>query len=162
VGTWQIVTACAPSSSANAGLSVCPSATLSTTFSGASGTATFNADGTYSLSFSLTAAESYTIPQSCLSQNGTTATCSDVQGQFASGLGDGGASASCSASGGGCSCSVSAPATKLAESGTYTTSGNSLTNTPSGGSAEAAQYCVQGSTLHVQPSGSNEEIVATK
>jgi hypothetical protein len=154
VGDWNIVGACITSAALenfDIGLD-CPTATSSVTGLNVSGSASFNADLTYTRTQTLSATVQLTIPMSCLMvEGGITLTCA----QFDQGLQQALAmqpglyqSAHCAGSTT-CSCTfILSPQTR-SESGTYTTSGTTLTTTSSTGATDADQYCVQGNELHI-------------
>src|SRR5579872_7012075 len=72
VGTWNIIgaSACGSASSAS-----CPGLIITVPSISESGTLTFNADLTYSVSLSQSIAEAITVPDSCLSSGTASVTC---------------------------------------------------------------------------------------
>jgi hypothetical protein len=56
-------------------------------------------------------------------------------------------SATCATSGSACVCQLST-VQDATEAGTYTTSGTTLSTTPTGGTASTGSYCVKGNELH--------------
>ncbi len=158
VGTWNVVDACtsgAPTSAANPN---CPSEMLHVSSSTVSGTMTYNADMTYSISFTETASDTLTLPVSCLG----TYTCETFPMTFNSTT-----MATCTTAGAYCNCNVPF-SVKNTTQGTYSVSGNTLTTTASNGGSSnvgGGGYCVSGSTLHllsVPMGGTFQDIVATK
>jgi hypothetical protein len=153
VGTWKIVAACADVSAGDAGANpACPNETVSAGPITASGTVTFNADKTYSVSFTESVSEKLFVPASCLSANGVTLSCSDLGTEFnGTSVDDAGTTTvACTASGTDCNCTFDVSEQNTSEMGTYTLSGNTFTTTASGsGTPGTASYCVQGNTLHV-------------
>jgi hypothetical protein len=159
VGTWNLTDFCV----ANGALGGdptdggCPGASMTGSIT-PSGSITFNSDGSYSQSvLNLTLTQTLTIPTSCVPSGKT---CDPTSLNI--NTGDGG-TASCAVTGANCVCTGTAPQNpSAAKSGTYTTSGTSLT-TDDGG---ATPYCVQGTTLTVQDPGKSGSpasvIVATK
>jgi hypothetical protein len=144
VGDWRITSSCIKGMD-TLGNSSCPTATV-TSSATATGTTSYRADMTYTVSFTLTGSDSVVIPASCLSA-GTT--CDQVNQVFFRGLLP---DLRCSsASSGGCNCSLVVPPTPIAETGTYTTSGGTLTTTPTGATPDSGGYCVKGDQLDLTP-----------
>jgi hypothetical protein len=172
VGTWNIVTACANASSSSTSNTMCPNESLQSTSLTASGTATFNADMTYSVDVTESLSETVIVPTSCLTVGTTTITCDELSTAFGGALAtDAGAPmATCTSSGGNCDCTISLSGLSTHETGTYTLSNNSVVTTPMGGTASSGDYCVQGNTLHLVSSADMgggmpavaTDIVATK
>ncbi|HTB78212.1 MAG TPA: hypothetical protein VK762_33440 [Polyangiaceae bacterium] len=173
VGTWNIVTACASASSSSTSNTMCPNESLQSTSLTASGTATFNADMTYSVDVTESLSETVIVPTSCLTVGTTTITCDELSTAFGGALAtDAGAPmATCTSSGGNCDCTISLSGLSTHETGTYTLSNNSVVTTPMGGTASSGDYCVQGNTLHLVSSAMDmgggmpavsTDIVATK
>jgi len=112
----------------------------------ASGTYTFNADGTYTTTASVSDSDAFTFGAACLSNNGVTQTCAQLASALMSSANPLATTSlwECSPRAvGGCSCTASVTASAT-PSGTYTTAGNVLTETPTGGAAFALGYCVHG------------------
>ena len=105
------------------------------------GTVTINADMTYTADTRTMGSASFSIPGSCLT--GLTS-CDMLEDE--STMCDGTIDTSCS-------CDITFDETST-ETGTYSTSGNNITLTPSGGSADTGEYCVSGNTLRVSVEGS--------
>jgi hypothetical protein len=152
VGDWNISGACVdPDAITNQDIesirSLCPTIEYETSYT-ASGSASFT-ETSYTLAINRTVTATVHVPASCLTPFGLT--CSTLNGllqQEVGGSGSGDPTISCSGSGS-CTCIIAAPQ-QVAESGTYTTSGTTLTTTPSGsGAPSSTEYCVDGSTLHV-------------
>ena len=147
VGNYNITSACLTLSSMDMPLEGCPGATVNTSGIRVSGSASFNADMTYTLNETISASASETIPASCLTMNGITLTCQQLDqaiqqlvtenpGVFQS--------AHCSGASS-CICSFTLAPVTTNDSGTYTTSGTTLTLSGGGG----GEYCVQGNELHL-------------
>jgi hypothetical protein len=139
VGTWKVTQTCLTATGNLGNLCDGGDAPANLAFS-FSGTLTFNADGTYSsaLTGSETAHEYF--PSGCAPFG---ATCAQLGQQVI----DGG-SISCSLdSAGGCTCDSMAPARDSSQSGTYATSGSTVSTTHDG-TTSVASYCVQGSVLY--------------
>jgi hypothetical protein len=140
----------------------CPGMVLHADGISVSGTITFNADLTYTDTLMTTTTVTDSLPAACLMQGPITFTCSQVQAYFNAGR-DAGSQATCTSNAsGGCDCTVMQSSSSTAM-GTYATSGDSVTLTPtSGGSGPNTNtYCVQGNKLYVY-SGGTIEIEATQ
>lgn len=169
VGTWKITNVCASGMLSNSLGSVCPGASEQVGSINASGTATFNSDGTYSTSTTASASVTLTIPNSCLSQSGVTISCGAIGSSLANP--DAGTSGSCASNGSNCDCTVASSPMSSSSAGMYTTSGTTITTTPTGNSSSSNDYCVQGNTLYLLSNagpdagatgGTMETIVLTK
>jgi hypothetical protein len=149
VGTWKIDAACVSSSADTTGMTdTCPGASLDTSGSTITGTFTFGADNTYSSSLVEGGTFHYTIPNSCLTMNGQTATCAQLGMAFTS-AGDTFSSSSCKTSGNNCLCDLGTKPQTTTESGTYTVAGSALTMTSSTGDVSTSSFCASGNKLHV-------------
>jgi hypothetical protein len=161
VGTWSVAASCA--SPAAPMIPGCTTASVKDVSATASGTSTFNSDGTFTLDSTQSGMETLVIPNSCLSG----ASCSSLSAILSVGLGDAGTTASCTGSSSECDCTLGLPASTSKEMGNYTVSGNTLT-TMANGTTTSADYCVQGNELHVistatgNSAGVAGDIVATK
>jgi hypothetical protein len=142
VGTWQVENTCL----VNGGLiadatQICPTATIAATKVSGTGMETWANDGTYHAMGTLSFDFKLTIPLSCFAADKTCA------GLGAEMMADPTVtSASCSTVGASCVCQLST--TEGDETGTYVTSGTTLTTTPTGDTASTDQYCVRGNELH--------------
>ena len=147
VGNYNITSACLTLSSMDMPLEGCPGATVNASGIRVSGSASFNADMTYTLNETISASASETIPASCLTMNGITLTCQQLDqaiqqlvtenpGVFQSAHCAGASS---------CTCSFTLAPMTTNTSGAYTTSGTTLTLSGGGG----GEYCVQGNELHL-------------
>jgi hypothetical protein len=147
VGTWKFAGQCANTADAFDN-EFCPTATTSVSGLSASGTTTFSADGTYTLNVTESGTVQMTIPSSCLTQNGITLTCAQLQQSLQAAFADDPdspiKSATCSGSSS-CSCALTMSSTTT-ENGTYTVDGTSLSL--SGGSGSGA-FCVKDKELHL-------------
>ena len=76
-GTWTITSSCV-SESASMVDSQCPSATASSSALTITGSITYNADGTYSSTSTVSGSIEVTLPPSCLTMNGVTLTCDQL------------------------------------------------------------------------------------
>jgi hypothetical protein len=177
VGTWTITNACLTQPMSDAGSApdaagsvpdaggACPGMVLKVTGTSTSGTVTFNANMTYSTTLMITAMATDAVPASCLTVGATMITCSQLQA-YLNTQGDGGSPpTTCTpATSGGCDCSITR-ITNETSMGTYSTSGDSVTLTPTsaGSSPSTDNYCVQGNKLYAYSTGSGNitEIEAT-
>lgn len=147
VGTWTVQSGCVVTIPP---VPSCPQATQRETMQ-VSGTVTFRADGTYSVSTVLGLTRTVGLPASCL--GGTD--CAGLQSSLASQSGV--RSATCTAAApSGCTCTeVFAPQPNN-DTGTYATVGTSITS-PSG---PAEPYCVQGTALQWQDTNADGLVFA--
>ena len=139
-GTWTLTKACT-SGAPNPLATQCPSSTFQIVET-VGGTINFKSDGTYSANTTSSSAGDFTLPASCLMG----ATCAQLQASLNQ-AGDGGTGTmgTCTDAAGGCSCHVTAAGSNSATTGTYSTSGTTITlnNKPS-------PYCVKGNGLLIQ------------
>ena len=172
VGTWRLTGTCysypdAGVSNSDAGTSPC-SIQQSTSNTQINGTISFKTDGTYSVATSMGGSASFTYPASCLTAMAMT--CAQLNSSLAAeGTTDAGISGSCSsASSGGCTCTETFKGQASSETGSYTTSGSSLTmvSTSSTSTQDPTTYCVQGTklTIHITSasSGTSVSVTATR
>lgn len=140
-GTWNLKQQCIDVDSPSSVTSACSGATAHGSNLVMHGTVTYVADGTYSENITLSGDIVVTIPPSCLTQNGVTMTCA----QLNQSMSQQGTPVTCSdANGGGCSCTMPVPAGQTTESGTYTIAGHVLT-TAHEGQSDQTDYCVHAS-----------------
>lgn len=152
VGNYNIAGACLDSAALSMDIMIdCPGASVSVGGVTASGNASFNADLTYSLTETVTITATETIPASCLTQSGITLTCAQLDQAFQQAIAqDPSTIASGHCSGGStCTCTFKAVPQTMTESGTYITSGTTITTTDSTGASSSSSYCVQGNELHM-------------
>jgi hypothetical protein len=141
VGTWRVTQSCVTATKDLS--STCPGATTEITFVVA-GTITYNADGTY---VSTPVANPATVheyfPAGCMPFG---LSCDQLgQSSFDAG---GMTSGACSMDAtGACICDGTIPTTATGDSGTYSTSGGTLTLMKDGGTSSSS-YCVQGNLLY--------------
>ena len=110
------------------------------------GTITFGADMTYSSAMGMSGSMTLTYSARCLTFNGVTLTC-DQLNQAAALDADGGVRAlHCTQAGDGCSCTTALQFTPQTVRGTYQTQGTSLTMSGNG-TTQPLGYCVQGDQL---------------
>lgn len=140
VGEWTIVEACIGEFSIDA----CPEAEVDYSGVTQSGTVVVLDDGTYSTSIQTMGQATALIPRTCFQG----ATCEQVS--------MGSDELDCTGVGEDCDCTIDATSTD-SENGTWTSSGNTLTTTASGGTPETVEYCVDGDSFKIHPeAGANE------
>jgi hypothetical protein len=149
VGTWTITSSCV-SESGSMFDSQCPSATVRSSGLTITGSVTYNADGTYSLTSSTAGSLYITLPPSCLVSNGVTVTCDQLNQVFLSNPTPG-LTVNCTGSSS-CACTETIANQTSSETGTYTTTAAGLlTDTPTGATADQTDYCVKGTTMTQSP-----------
>jgi hypothetical protein len=156
VGTWNVAKVCNISGLAatylSAMYSACPTATVDTSQTQATGTVDYSANGNFSQTVTAAGPISIGWPSAC--PGGTT--CPALAALL---LNEGVANAACTTSTSGCDCTgtVSFP---LNLSGTYTTASNTVTMTATSetgtNSVETDQYCVNGNTLAINYATSSD------
>ena len=148
-GTWTITSSCV---SENASMldSQCPTATVSSSNLTINGNITYNADGTYSSTSTVSGSLHVTLPPSCLTTNGVTLTCDQINQLFQSNP-TAGVTLNCTGTSS-CACTETIASQTSSETGTYTTTAAGLlTDTPTGGTASQTDYCVKGTTMTQSP-----------
>lgn len=164
VGTWAITSTCVKVDAVQMmGSMGCPGITSSDASVDMTGTVTYEAGGTFRSNVTLNVSVTVSVPASCLMQQGTTLTCAQLQDGL-EGSSTTFASISCTGSSG-CSCVAQLGRQQQASSGTYTTSGSTLTQSAAGNDPERNAYCVNGNTLTLSPdpsSGTAGTITLTK
>ena len=150
VGNWKFTGSCVNRmtvmDAVASDFSFCPTFTIGAVNLSTTGTATFGADMSYSVNATQSGSESFNLPASCLS--GVSCAALSTAIQAAVGPGTGVDSASCTGSGG-CTCTMVLTPTATSETGTYATSGNTLTTTASDGTVSGQDYCVKGTSMHL-------------
>ncbi len=143
VGAWTIVQACNAKASKS---KTCGAETYTVSNPVQSGTLTFRADGTATEVLRTTGTLADVLPPICLTN--AAQTCADIEASYRELVqsGAGYTSASCADNAGTCECALGFDTTTNV-SGTYTTSGSTLTVVTNGGSSSSQTYCVTGSTL---------------
>ena len=152
VGNWTISGACFNAAALNMDIGMsCPGATVSITALSVSGSVSFNADLTYTTVGTASISVRETIPASCLAAGGGTLTCAQLDQQIQQDIAANPSSTQSGHCEGSsiCTCTVTNGPQTTSETGTYTTSGTTLTFTDSAGSISSNGYCVQGDELHV-------------
>lgn len=158
VGAWQISSTCLTFDFSTMSNDECPGQTTRVVDWDMTGNFNFRADLTYSANATQSGTVVTTLPASCLTRQGITLTCAQLEGSLQANLADSGfSSATCGVSAGnGCACTVTTLPQSSNASGTYSTSGAGvLTQTPAGDAPDSSNYCVKGSTLTVSPTASD-------
>ena len=150
VGDWTIVDTCLAFTGSDASPlgAACPSATLDAGGFNATGTVSYRSDLTFSTMITLSGTMGLSVPQSCLTMEGITLTCAQLDQalklQFAQNPDPSIQSVSCTGSAG-CRCTFALTPQTSSGVGTYAVSGNNVIE--NGG--DPTGFCVQGSELHV-------------
>jgi hypothetical protein len=148
VGAWVVSSVCILDGSAIGfdATTICDTATIAVKKVTDTGGITYAADHTYQSTGTLAIDVALTIPMSCFAPGRT---CDALNGVYAQAMQKDPTitGATCGASGSTCVCEVST-LQDTGESGTYVTSGTTLTTTATGETAESGGYCVQGNELH--------------
>lgn len=156
VGEWTLLDVC-PSSSTSSSqpvsddVAACSDDLIRITYSFSTMTASFRADGTYSMSRAYTSSGTVEIDQDCSDgMTGGQATlemvCTEVEQELQAGYGVG---ATCTVTDAVCRCNFT-DAGSDSESGTYTVAGTQLTTTPTSGFPETVAFCIEGDQVSVQ------------
>jgi hypothetical protein len=149
VGTWTITSSCV-SESASMLDGQCPTATASGSNLTITGNITYNADGTYSSTTTASGSVNVNLPASCLTTNGVTLTCEQLNQAFQSNPTPG-VTLNCTGTSS-CACTETLASQTSSEAGTYTTTAAGLlTDTPTGGTVSQTDYCVKGTTMTQSP-----------
>jgi len=152
VGNYNVSAACFNNAALNMNpIADCPGATVNISGLNVTGSGSFNADLTYSVTQTISASASETIPASCLVMNGVTVTCAQLDQAIQMLLTQAPGtyqSVHCSGSST-CTCTFVLVPQTTSETGTYTTSGTTITTTDSTGSSSSSEYCAQGNELHM-------------
>lgn len=153
VGSWRITSSCITvDTSTMMPNADCPGQTTRASDIGVSGNFTFNADGTYDSTATVNGNVIVGMPATCLTRNGITFTCAQLEQGLDASLPATFSSASCVAPvGGGCSCTLVMAPTTSTTSGTYTVADGVITQMPLGAAPSSSDYCVKGTTLTVSP-----------
>jgi hypothetical protein len=149
VAEWTIVDACLTASDSGALFGdFCPTATVDTSGLTASGMASYRADMTFDGTITMSGSVAFVLPASCLTMNGITLTCAQLDQGLKQAMMDDPdpsiQSIACSGSGS-CRCTMQMTPQTSAGSGTYSTSGTTLLEN----GATAGDYCVKGNELHL-------------
>jgi hypothetical protein len=149
VGSWSVTSVCDVTGVAGVSAS-CPAAQIDASGVNVSGNLSFKGDMTFASTATLNGTATVSVPGACLMTGGFTLTCDDLSTLLLE-IGQGIGGSCTDASSGGCDCTLLLTSLMTTGSGTYSTSGSTLTTLSSddGGtpSATTASYCVEGSTL---------------
>jgi hypothetical protein len=144
-GTWTITSECLNIAelTLSAQQGICAQALVTSASASASGTATFNANLSYSVSETVTGVLTYQFPATCTGG----LTCA-AYGEYQAATLPAGASFTCTGTTA-CACTQSILNTST-DSGTYSTTGSNVVITSAvTGTTNSGGYCIQGSTLHL-------------
>ncbi|WP_437571046.1 hypothetical protein [Sorangium sp. So ce542] len=147
-GTWTIEETCLDASTF-AELTESCDAEIDASGVAMVGTAEFRADSTYVTTSTLQGPMKIVYPPSCLTMEGVTITCEQLDASLQEVVRDGAllASASCVAAGQGCACTLVLAGSTTTGEGTWSVSGTSLTMAPDGQEPDEVPFCVEGSSL---------------
>jgi hypothetical protein len=152
VGTYTISAGCVNTAALNMQIiEGCAGAKINSYNTSITGSGSFNADMTYTLNETVTLSASETLPASCLTQDGLTLTCAQVDALLQSAILQDPTvfkSAHCTGSSS-CTCTFTLAPQTMTQTGTYTTAGTTLTTLSSTGTPGSNEYCVKGNELHV-------------
>jgi hypothetical protein len=145
-GTWRYESTCLadPSLLGIDRTQLCAAAKIDASKTTVEGTATFNADLTYSITKTVTPEVEISFPASCL-KNGMK--CDDLLSVVQATPGSVFNSSVCFSTSAICDCNLSGSAQMVTDSGTYTTSDVNVALSSKNGVAQP--YCVQGTALHL-------------
>ena len=152
LGNWAISGACFNNAALNMDIGMsCPGASINITAFNLTGSARFNADLTYNTTGTATISLRETIPVSCLTAGSVALTCAELDQQLQEDIAaNPGTTQTGHCEGSNiCTCTVTNGPQTISETGTYATSGTTLTFTDSAGSISSNGYCVQGNELHI-------------
>ena len=150
VGTWKVTSSCV-TTSGSIGEMDCPQATASFSNYRVDGTDTYRSDMTFTAALSFSFDYAITLPASCLTTQGITITCAQLQVAVRAEPNSNLPGVSCAAAGSGCTCTGKLEGSEQMGTGTWSTAGTVLTETDSGGQPQLSDYCVRGNTLQVMP-----------
>jgi hypothetical protein len=142
VGTWRLATLCAAQTPVPADL--CAAATVVSSSYQVTGTATYDADLSYSVDATESATIEVSVPGSCLVFNGATVSCAQITPRTAVDV-----DVRCVEANDGCLCTFVLLGRSRGEKGTYVTSGSIVTDSPSQFDKVPLGYCVDGQVLHI-------------
>ena len=147
LGTWKYTAACMTIKSGGNPFQSCEGASVAATVD-VDGSATFQSDGTYSVTQLLNISTTITVPKSCLPPG---ASCTDVH-------------EGATESGDSCILTDAQPQQDLTGGGTWSVEGSKLTTTNADQSSTALDFCVDGAKLTLVVVGEEQDImfVATK
>jgi hypothetical protein len=150
-GNWQASSACVDKATLNmeflAGImGSCPDASLGNVSMTPHGTVAFTADMMFTGTLVVDSRLDMVLPAACT--NG--ASCADLTAALQGALvGTNGVTSATCAGTSGCTCTLAQTVDSINDSGTWATSGSTLTVTGATNGAQAGPYCVKGSALHL-------------
>ena len=153
-GTWKITAACTSDANVSSDFqdAQCPTATATLASLSTTGTASFNADKSYTVTETVSASLNVMLPSSCLTEGGVTVTCAQfaqaIQAADASSGAPSFSSVACSGSSG-CTCALALVPVTMNDAGTWSTSGTNIALMSSTSGNSSPPYCVQGDEIHV-------------
>ena len=127
----------------------CPGETASGSNLSINGSVIYNTDGSYTSTGTVSGSVQVYLPQSCLTSNGVTVTCAQLNQTFQTNPTPG-VTLNCTGASG-CTCTETISNEASTETGTYTTAAGVVTQTPTGGTASQTDYCVMGTTMTQSP-----------
>lgn len=152
VGNYTISAGCVNTAALNMQIiDGCAGAKINSYSTSVSGSGSFNANLTYSVTETVTLSASETLPASCLTQDGLTLTCAQVDALLQSAILQDPTvfkSAHCTGSSS-CTCTFTLAPQTMTETGTYTTAGTTITMLPTTGVPKSNEYCVKDNDLHL-------------
>ena len=140
VGTWQIEQSCIATLM---GVASCAGLIADGTGLTQTGSMTFGADMTYSSTSTTSGTLKTVYPTECTAG----LSCTDLATALSAGLPAGYSAPDCTTVASGCSCTFQVSGQTTADSGTYTLSGNTLTQKRTNGGSLAIDYCVRDRAL---------------
>ena len=151
VGTWQASSSCVDQATLNMEflegiMGSCPSASLGNVGLTPSGSVAFTADMMFTGTLSVSSTIPINFPAACTSG----ASCAHLTTVLQTALvGSNGVTSVACVGSSGCTCTMAQTFDSINDTGTWATSGTTLTITGAASGAQASPYCVQGSSLHL-------------
>lgn len=152
VGSWTVESSCLTVDTSDMVSASCPGMTTKPTGWKITGTASFDADQTFDVNMTISGGVVVTVPKSCLTQMGVTATCSQLQQALqaqTTEVDSPFSSATCGGASDGCSCTMTMKPIPSSSTGTYSTEGGLLTQMHASGTVGQSDYCVKGGKLSI-------------
>jgi len=144
IGTWNIETGCLRDF--NPIEQICPEAVVDLSGVSFTGMYEYRADGNYSVTLIESGMIAFEVPGTCVMD--FVDTCDELDADPTDCSGDIATSCQC----------VSSIVDTVAETGTFTTSGNTITLVPNGGEAEAGEYCVDGNVMKLRQTDERRQV----
>lgn len=167
MGTWEVDALCEVDLGALE-FEGCPEIEVDGSGLTATGTMTFNSDGSASQDITLAGSFSFLLPEECLTFGDITVTCEqldqlvkqDLEDSVAAGEPQDVSAIGCSGSSN-CRCVSEMIPQNQVDVGTYTVTGNSVTTMDANGEGSSSEYCVDGDTLTLIDPGDSESASVT-